>query len=49
MMSAYPMMERMNPTPKRVDVDMEVSRGRDAQGNQHRVINWIDPNEKVLF
>ena len=39
----------MNPTPKRVDVDMEIARSQDAHGDQTRVINWIDPNEKVMF
>jgi len=44
MMSAFPMMEKRNPMPKRVDVDMAVGHKR-----SHKIINWIDPNDKVVF
>jgi len=44
MMSAFPMMEKRDPMPKRVDVDMVVDNTR-----QHKIINWIDPNDKVPF
>mmetsp|Transcript_3809 Transcript_3809/g.7946 ORF Transcript_3809/g.7946 Transcript_3809/m.7946 type:complete len:320 (-) Transcript_3809:54-1013(-) len=44
MMSAFPMMEKRDPMPKRVDVDMVVD------SRQHfKIINWIDPTDKVVF
>jgi len=50
MMSAFPMMAKRNPMPKRVDVDMVVSEDRRRMGEyRHKVINWIDPNDKVVF
>lgn len=44
MMSAFPMMEKRDPMPKRVDVDMTV-----ASHRSHKVINWLDPTDKVVF
>lgn len=44
MMSAFPMPEKRDPMPKRVDVDMVV----DSRQN-HKIINWIDPTDKVVF
>jgi len=44
MMSAFPMMEKRDPMPKRVDVDLVVDNQR-----YHKVINWIDPTDKVVF
>mmetsp|Transcript_154193 Transcript_154193/g.494368 ORF Transcript_154193/g.494368 Transcript_154193/m.494368 type:complete len:382 (-) Transcript_154193:111-1256(-) len=44
MMSAFPMPEKRDPMPKRVDVDMVVDSRRDV-----KVINWIDPSDKVVF
>ncbi|CAE7384536.1 unnamed protein product [Symbiodinium sp. CCMP2592] len=44
MMSAFPMMEKRDPMPKRVDVDMVV----DSRQN-FKIINWIDPTDKVVF
>lgn len=44
MMSAFPMMEKRSPMPKRVDVDLTLSSTR-----SHKVINWIDPTDKVVF
>lgn len=44
MMSAFPMMEKREPMPKRVDVDLVVENSR-----EHKIINWIDPNDKVVF
>lgn len=44
MMSAFPMMEKRDPMPKRVDVDMVVDSRRG-----HKIINWIDPTDKVVF
>eukprot|EP00435_Cladocopium_sp_Y103_P075613 s60_g60.t3 len=41
MMSAFPMMEKRDPMPKRVDVDMVVDSRRG-----HKIINWIDPTDK---
>ena len=51
--------ERMNATPKRVDVDMEVARvpevwgmgygGKHEMGQAHKVINWIDPSDRLIF
>jgi hypothetical protein len=44
MMSAFPLPAKRNPMPKRVDVDMVV-----ANDNEFKVINWIDPHDKVPF
>jgi len=44
MMSAFPMSEKRDPMPKRVDVDMVVDNTKN-----HKVINWIDPTDKVVF
>eukprot|EP00933_Yihiella_yeosuensis_P031452 TRINITY_DN25012_c0_g1_i1.p1 TRINITY_DN25012_c0_g1~~TRINITY_DN25012_c0_g1_i1.p1 ORF type:complete len:355 (+),score=40.43 TRINITY_DN25012_c0_g1_i1:89-1066(+) len=44
MMSAFPMMEKRDPMPKRVDVDMVI----DSRKN-HKIINWLDPSDKVVF
>jgi len=43
-MSAFPMMDKRDPMPKRVDVDLVV----DSQ-QSHKIINWIDPTDKVVF
>ena len=44
MMSAYPLGQNRNPMPKRVDVDMVVSQTR-----THKIMAWIDPEDKVTF
>lgn len=44
MMQAFPMMEKRDPMPKRVDVDMVVENRR-----YFKIINWIDPTDKVVF
>lgn len=44
MMSAFPMMEKRDPMPKRVDVDMVVE-----SKQNHKIMNWIDPTDKVVF
>jgi len=44
MMSAFPMPEKRDPMPKRVDVDMVVE-----SRQHHKIINWIDPTDKVVF
>lgn len=44
MMSAFPMSEKRDPMPKRVDVDMVVDNNKN-----HKIINWIDPTDKVVF
>ena len=44
MMSAFPRPAKRNPMPKRVDVDLVV--GNSAE---FKVINWIDPHDKVPF
>lgn len=43
-MSAFPMMEKRDPMPKRVDADLVVDTTQ-----HHKVINWIDPTDKVVF
>lgn len=43
-MTAFPMMAKRDPVPKRVDADLVV----DSQPH-HKVINWIDPTDKVVF
>jgi hypothetical protein len=43
-MSAFPLPAKRNPVPKRVDVDMVV--GGSAE---YKIINWIDPHDKVPF
>lgn len=44
MMSAFPLMEKRDPMPKRVDIDLTVD-----SRQHHKVINWIDPTDKVVF
>jgi len=44
MMTAFPLPAKRNPMPKRVDVDMVV-----ANSDEFKVINWIDPHDKVPF
>jgi len=44
MMSAFPMMEKRDPMPKRVDVDLVVD-----SRQHHKIVNWIDPTDKVVF
>eukprot|EP00916_Digyalum_oweni_P026496 GHVL01043535.1.p1 GENE.GHVL01043535.1~~GHVL01043535.1.p1 ORF type:complete len:411 (-),score=30.57 GHVL01043535.1:250-1482(-) len=43
-MTAYPLMELKNPVPKRVDVDVTVK-----QDDTCRIMNWIDPRDKIVF
>ncbi len=43
-MSAFPLPAKRNPMPKRVDVDMVV-----GNTNEYKIINWIDPHDKVPF
>jgi len=58
-MSAYPMMEKREPMPKRVDVDLVVDQlnakrhfgyapGRSRPAD-YKIINWVDPTDKVSF
>ncbi|CAD7938318.1 unnamed protein product [Amoebophrya sp. A25] len=44
MMSAFPLREKRNPIPKRVDVDLVVGQTPEA-----KIINWIDPHDRVVF
>ena len=44
MMSAFPLPAKRNPMPKRVDVDLVVD-----NNSEYKVINWIDPHDKVPF
>lgn len=44
MMSAFPMMAKRDPFPKRVDVDLTV-----RNTDKVKVISWIDPTDKVIF
>ncbi|KYF42877.1 hypothetical protein TGARI_366920 [Toxoplasma gondii ARI] len=44
MMSAFPLPAKRNPLPKRVDVDVTVH-----NTSKLKVMNWIDPNDKVVF
>lgn len=44
MMSAFPMMEKRDPMPKRVDVDMVIE-----SKQNFKIVNWIDPADKVVF
>eukprot|EP00392_Amoebophrya_sp_AT5.2_P001774 g1779.t1 len=44
MMSAFPSRDKRNPLPKRVDVDLVVAHTPAA-----KIINWIDPHDKVPF
>lgn len=43
-MSAFPLMAKRDPMPKRVDADLVVESSR-----THKIINWIDPHDKVPF
>ncbi|EKX72508.1 conserved hypothetical protein [Theileria equi strain WA] len=43
-LSAFPLASTRDPMPKRVDVDMTVSNTKNV-----KVINWIDPTDKVVF
>lgn len=54
MMSAYPMQAKRNPMPKRVDVDITVDEVKQPfneclSSANYRIINWIDPNDKIVF
>lgn len=42
--SAFPLPSRRDPVPKRVDIDMTVHNSANV-----KVINWINPNDKVVF
>lgn len=44
MMSAYPMGQKRDPMPKKVDVDLVVD-----QTPQCKIMNWVDPYDKVTF
>nr|CEL69495.1 TPA: hypothetical protein BN1204_052040 [Neospora caninum Liverpool] len=44
MMSAFPLPAKRDPVPKRVDVDLTVHNTAKL-----KVMNWIDPNDKVVF
>ena len=43
-MSAYPLGQNRNPMPKRVDIDVVV---RQTKGR--KIMNWIDPEDKLAF
>lgn len=55
MMSAFPMAEKRDPMPKRVDVDLMVNEIEDVDEDvmvntrRYKVMNWIDPTDKVSF
>ncbi|CAD2096157.1 hypothetical protein YYG_04547 [Plasmodium vinckei petteri] len=42
--SAFPLPDRRNPVPKRVDVDIPVFNSANV-----KIMNWINPNDKVIF
>ncbi|KYO03384.1 hypothetical protein PRSY57_0103400 [Plasmodium reichenowi] len=42
--SAFPLPDRRNPVPKRVDIDMTV-----CNTSNVKIMNWINPNDKVIF
>ena len=42
--SAFPLARKRNPVPKRVDVDLPVKHTKTS-----KIVNWIDPTEKVVF
>ncbi|KAK1443073.1 hypothetical protein BgAZ_305910 [Babesia gibsoni] len=43
-LSAFPLPSTRDPMPKRVDVDLTVKNSKHV-----KVINWIDPTDKVVF
>eukprot|EP00371_Babesia_bovis_P000329 XP_001608976.1 hypothetical protein [Babesia bovis T2Bo] len=43
-LSAFPLPSTRDPMPKRVDVDLTVKHSKHL-----KVINWIDPSDKVVF
>ncbi|KAF8821061.1 hypothetical protein IE077_002500 [Cardiosporidium cionae] len=43
-MSAFPLKEKRDPSPKRVDVDVTV-----LSDSKRKIMNWIDPKERVVF
>jgi len=43
-MSAFPLAEKRVAVKKRVDVDVTVHQTR-----KHKIMNWIDPTDKVVF
>lgn len=43
-LSAFPLPGRRNPVPKRVDVDMTVHNSANV-----KIMNWINPNDRVVF
>ncbi|GBE61241.1 hypothetical protein, conserved [Babesia ovata] len=43
-LSAFPLPSTRDPMPKRVDVDVTVKHTKNV-----KVINWIDPSDKVVF
>ncbi|CDR95592.1 hypothetical protein, conserved [Babesia bigemina] len=43
-LSAFPLPSTRDPMPKRVDVDLTVKHTKNV-----KVINWIDPSDKVVF
>jgi hypothetical protein len=42
--SAFPITNKRNPVPKRVDVDVLLLRDKTK-----KVVNWVDPNDKLVF
>ncbi|KMZ95568.1 hypothetical protein PVMG_04361 [Plasmodium vivax Mauritania I] len=42
--SAFPLPNRRDPVPKRVDVDIPVANSANV-----KVMNWVNPNDKVVF
>ncbi|CAA9986348.1 conserved Plasmodium protein, unknown function [Plasmodium knowlesi strain H] len=42
--SAFPLPDRRDPVPKRVDVDIPVGNSANV-----KIMNWVNPNDKVVF
>ncbi|GAB64616.1 hypothetical protein PCYB_021850, partial [Plasmodium cynomolgi strain B] len=42
--SAFPLPDRRDPVPKRVDVDIPVANSANV-----KIMNWVNPNDKVVF
>ncbi|CRG93310.1 conserved Plasmodium protein, unknown function [Plasmodium gallinaceum] len=42
--SSFPLPDRRDPVPKRVDIDMPVFNSANV-----KIMNWINPNDKVIF
>lgn len=43
-LSSFPLPSRRDPVPKRVDVDMTVHNSANV-----KIMNWINPNDRVIF